>query len=440
MDKKKLGTLYIFITALLFSTGGLFIKLLTWSPLAINAARSAVSVLVIGTYLKLEKVPLKVNKYVLLGAVCMSATNNLYVVANKLTTAANTILLQFTAPVFILLFMWLFYKEKPKKADVITSIAVFTGILFFFMDSLQTGNMLGNVLALASGATYAVVFMLNTFPNAMRSVEKNTIFTNVALTDDGDVWWEGIGTEAPDHLIDWKGNDWTPDSKEKAAHPNARFTAPARQCPSIAPEWEDPKGVPISAFLVGGRRKTTIPLVHESFDWNHGVFMGSIMGSEITAAAISDKIGQVRRDPFAMLPFAGYHMCDYLQHWIDMGKKSDKLPKLFYVNWFRRDEQGNFMWPGFGENSRVLKWIFEEVTGTGKHVDTPIGRMPTEDAIDTEGLNVSKETMDKLLAVNKEEWLQEVESIKQYYAQFGDKMPKELRDQLEALEQRLKNA
>ncbi|MGI6562739.1 MAG: phosphoenolpyruvate carboxykinase (GTP) [Clostridia bacterium] len=277
-------------------------------------------------------------------------------------------------------------------------------------------------------------------PNAMRSVEKNTIFTNVALTDDGDVWWEGIGTEAPDHLIDWKGNDWTPDSKEKAAHPNARFTAPARQCPSIAPEWEDPKGVPISAFLVGGRRKTTIPLVHESFDWNHGVFMGSIMGSEITAAAISDKIGQVRRDPFAMLPFAGYHMCDYLQHWIDMGKKSDKLPKLFYVNWFRRDEQGNFMWPGFGENSRVLKWIFEEVTGTGKHVDTPIGRMPTEDAIDTEGLNVSKETMDKLLAVNKEEWLQEVESIKQYYAQFGDKMPKELRDQLEALEQRLKNA
>jgi len=273
--------------------------------------------------------------------------------------------------------------------------------------------------------------------NAMKTIETNTIFTNVALTDDGDVWWEGIGTDAPDHLIDWKGNDWTPDSKEKAAHPNARFTTPASQCPAIAPEWEDPAGVPISAILVGGRRPSTIPLVHESLNWNHGVFMGSIMGSEITAATISDKIGQVRRDPFAMLPFIGYHVCDYLQHWIDIGEKSDNLPKLFYVNWFRKDEDGHWLWPGFGENSRVLKWIVEEVSGTGKHVDTPIGRMPAKGAIDTEGLDISEHDMDELLKVNKEQWLQEVESIKKYYAGFGEKLPKVLHEQLEAVEKRL---
>jgi len=278
-------------------------------------------------------------------------------------------------------------------------------------------------------------------PNAMMTIKKNTIFTNVALTDDKDVWWEGIDREAPSHLIDWQGKDWTPDSGRPAAHPNARFTAPARQCPVIAPEWEDPQGVPISAILIGGRRPTTIPLVHESFDWKHGVFMGSIMGSEITAAAISDKIGQVRRDPFAMLPFMGYHVCDYLQHWLDIGTKTEaeKLPKIFYVNWFRKDEKGRWLWPGFGENSRVLKWIVERVNGEGKAVKTPIGYMPTVDAIDIEGLDVPTEDMKELLRVDKEGWLREVESIKQHYANYGNKLPKELIEQLHALEERLKN-
>ena len=277
-------------------------------------------------------------------------------------------------------------------------------------------------------------------PNAMHSCEKNSIFTNVALTDDGDVWWEGIGGKTPGHLIDWKGRDWTPDSKEVAAHANARFTAPAKQCPVIAPEWEDPNGVPIWAILVGGRRPSTIPLVHESFDWNHGVFMGSIMGSEITAATISKNIGKVRRDPFAMLPFMGYHVGDYLQHWLDIGKKTsaDKLPKIFYVNWFRKDADGKWLWPGFGENSRVLKWICERVSGEGKAVKTPIGYMPTPDAIDTEGLDVSKDDMKELLKVDKSEWLNEVESIRQHYANYGEKMPKELYAQLDALEKRLK--
>jgi phosphoenolpyruvate carboxykinase (GTP) len=277
-------------------------------------------------------------------------------------------------------------------------------------------------------------------PNAMHSIEKNTIFTNVALTDDGDVWWEGIGTPAPDHLIDWKGNDWTPDKGEPAAHPNARFTAPAYQCPSIASNWEDPKGVPISAILIGGRRPKTIPLVHESFDWKHGVFMGSIMGSEITAAAISNNIGQVRRDPFAMLPFFGYNVCDYLQHWLEIGEKSseDKLPKIFYVNWFRKDETGRWLWPGFGENSRVLKWVFERVSGKGEAQKTPIGYMPTVDAIDINGLeDVSKEDMEELFKVDKEQWLNEVASIREHYAKYGDRLPAELFKQLDELEKRL---
>ena len=279
-------------------------------------------------------------------------------------------------------------------------------------------------------------------PNAMRTIQKNTIFTNCAITDDGDVWWEGIGYDAPSHLIDWRKNDWTPESGTPAAHPNARFTAPAKQCPVIAPEWEDPNGVPISAILVGGRRPTTVPLVHESFDWKHGVFMGSIMGSEITAAAISDKIGQVRRDPFAMLPFIGYNAGDYLQHWLDIGTKTeaDKLPKIFYVNWFRKDKDGKWLWPGYGENSRVLKWIVERVSGEGKAVKTPIGYMPTIDAIDRTNLDVSDEAMNELLSVNKEDWLKEVDSIREYYKMYGNKLPKELVAQLDALEKRLKEA
>ena len=277
-------------------------------------------------------------------------------------------------------------------------------------------------------------------PNAMHSISRNTIYTNVALTDDGDVWWEGIGKDAPAHLIDWRGKDWTPGSETPAAHPNARFTAPASQCPVIAPEWEDPNGVPISAILIGGRRPSTIPLVHESFDWKHGVFLGSIMGSEITAAAISSKIGQVRRDPFAMLPFMGYHVCDYLQHWLDIGEMTseDKLPKIFYVNWFRKDKEGKWLWPGFGENSRVLKWIFERTEGTGKAVKTAIGYMPTVDALDLNGLDVSAEDMRELLKLDKEEWLAEVASIKEHYAKYG-RMPAELQNQLKALEERVNN-
>ena len=276
-------------------------------------------------------------------------------------------------------------------------------------------------------------------PNAMRSIDKNTIFTNVGLTDDGDVWWEGIGTPAPAHLIDWKGNDWTPESKENAAHPNARFTAPASQCPVIAPEWEDPTGVPISAILIGGRRASTIPLIHESFNWEHGIFLGSIMGSEITAAAISANIGQVRRDPFAMLPFCGYHIGDYLEHWLDIGRQTDadKLPKIFYVNWFRKDASGKWLWPGFGENSRVLKWVFERVAGEADAVKTAIGYMPTADAIDTAGLDVHESDMAELLKVNKDEWMREVESIQDAYKIYGEKLPQALAVQLTELKARL---
>ncbi|HEX3046922.1 MAG TPA: phosphoenolpyruvate carboxykinase (GTP), partial [Bacillota bacterium] len=230
-----------------------------------------------------------------------------------------------------------------------------------------------------------------------------------------------------------------PGAPDPAAHPNARFTTPAYQCPSIAPEWEDPKGVPISAFLFGGRRPSIIPLVYQSFDWNHGVFLGSIVGSEITAATISANIGQVRRDPFAMLPFCGYHMGDYFQHWLNIGAKADasKLPKIFSVNWFRKTPEGKWLWPGYGENSRVLKWIFERVTGEGKAIETPIGYMPTMEAIERVGLDVNDTDIALLLEVNKSGWLNEVTSIREYYSKFGDRLPKELAKQLEALEKRL---
>lgn len=275
-------------------------------------------------------------------------------------------------------------------------------------------------------------------PSAMKTIQTNTIFTNVALTDDGDVWWEGSGIPTPDHLIDWEGNDWTPDCGRPAAHANARFTAPAAQCPVIAPEWEDPAGVPISAILIGGRRKNTIPLVNESLDWNHGIFLGSIMGSETTAAAIGLAAG-VRRDPFAMLPFMSYHTGEYLQHWLDIGKKTDaaKLPKIYFVNWFRKDETDKFIWPGFGDNSRVLKWIIERISGTSSAVTTPIGNIPEVDAIDTNGISITDEQMAEILKVDKEAWLAEIASIKESYEIYGDKLPKELSAQLEALEKRL---
>ena len=276
--------------------------------------------------------------------------------------------------------------------------------------------------------------------NAMKTVEKNTIFTNVGLTDDYDVWWEGIGYDAPGHLIDWQGNDWAPGSDKTAAHANARFTTPARQCPVIAPEWEDPKGVPISAILIGGRRQSTVPLVHESFNWKHGVFLGSVMGSEITAAAITDQVGQVRRDPFAMLPFMGYHVGDYLQHWLDIGEKSDesKLPRIYYVNWFRKNSKGKFIWPGYGENSRVLAYIFDRCNDKGETVDTPIGKVPVPSAINIEGLaDIDETKMIKLLEVNIDDWKAEVPLIEEHYANFGSHIPEKLFAELEGLKKRL---
>jgi phosphoenolpyruvate carboxykinase (GTP) len=275
-------------------------------------------------------------------------------------------------------------------------------------------------------------------PNAMLSMTKNSIFTNVALTPDGDVWWEEMTKKPPKILTDWKGQPWTPDSGRLASNPNARFTAPAGQCPVIDPAWEDPKGVPITAFLFGGRRATIVPLVYEAFNWQHGTFMGSIASSEKTAAA-AGTVGEMRRDPFAMLPFCGYHMGDYFAHWLKMGKKTDprKLPKIFYVNWFRKTPDGKWLWPGYGENSRVLKWIFERIEGTGKAIETPIGYVPSPGAIDTSGLNVSDADMTELLKVDTNDWLKEVESIKIHYSQFGDRLPQGLKDELAALEQRL---
>ncbi len=282
-------------------------------------------------------------------------------------------------------------------------------------------------------------------PNALLTITKNTIFTNVALTDDGDVWWEDMGIPAPKHLIDWKGNDWSPDMKDadgktvKAAHPNARFTGPAGQCPVIAKEWEDPAGVPVSAFLFGGRRPTTIPLVNEAYNWAHGVYMGSAAGSETTAANIG-AVGQLRRDPMAMLPFCGYNIADYFAHWLSFAKKSSKLPKVFFVNWFRKTPEGKWLWPGYGDNSRVLKWVAERIDGTAKFKETPIGIMPTEDALDLSGSNVTADDIKQLLTVDIEGWKKEVASVEESYKQFGDRLPKELRAELAALKDRLAKA
>ncbi len=278
-------------------------------------------------------------------------------------------------------------------------------------------------------------------PNAMLTVEKNSVFTNCALTDDGDVWWEEMTDDTPAHLIDWHGNDWTPHAESTAAHPNARFTAPASQCPVIADEWEDPKGVPISAILFGGRRAHTIPLVNEARDWQQGTFFGSIMGSEKTAAA-TGKIGVVRRDPMAMLPFCGYNMADYWGHWLSIGERAGaQLPKVYMVNWFRKSQGGDFLWPGFGENGRVLKWIFDRCEGTAKATETPIGNLPAPGEIDLDGLDdVSKEDMEELLRVDLDGWLSETQGVHKYYEEFGDSVPKPLRAELDALKERLEAA
>jgi phosphoenolpyruvate carboxykinase (GTP) len=275
-----------------------------------------------------------------------------------------------------------------------------------------------------------------TNPNAIATLTENCIFTNVAKTDDGDVWWEGL-SPAPEHLIDWKGNDWTPASDAPAAHPNARFTAPASQCPSIAPEWEDPKGVPISAILFGGRRATNVPLVTEAYDWQQGVFLGSVMSSEKTAAA-AGKVGELRFDPFAMLPFTGYNVGDYFAHWLEIGEREGaQLPKLFWVNWFRKGEDGSFLWPGFGDNSRVLKWVLERVAGEGETVDTAIGRVPAPSGIDTSGLDLEDAAMAELLSVDNESWRAELPQIEEHYAKVGDTLPEALKDELKELEKRL---
>lgn len=282
---------------------------------------------------------------------------------------------------------------------------------------------------------------MDTNGNAIRALWGNSIFTNVALTDDGDVWWEGLTDDAPDHLIDWRGQDWTPDSETPSSHPNSRFTAPAAQCPSIAPNWEDPAGVPISAILFGGRRATNVPLVNEARDWAHGVFIGATVSSEMTAAAVGG-LGQLRRDPFAMLPFCGYNMADYWGHWLKIGENADpeKLPRIYQVNWFRKDDDGKFIWPGFGENSRVLAWIIERVEGRVGAIETPIGHIPEEGDLFVEGIDVSDEEMAELFAVDAESWLTECDLTEEYFEMFGDNVPQSLRDELAGLRARLEVA
>jgi phosphoenolpyruvate carboxykinase (GTP) len=278
----------------------------------------------------------------------------------------------------------------------------------------------------------------DTNANAMETLWGNCLFTNTALTSDGDVWWEGMSDQAPARATDWKGNTWTPESDAVAAHPNARFTAPASQCPCIAPEWEDPAGVPISAILFGGRRRTTVPLVTEAFDWNHGVFLGSIMASETTAAQ-AGAVGNLRFDPMAMLPFCGYNMADYFGHWLKIGAatKSDNLPKIFFVNWFRRDEDGRFLWPGYGENSRVLKWIFDRVDGKGSATKTSIGYLPSPTDIDTAGLNIAIDDLEAILSVDEKGWKEALPQIRDHYATFGAKLPGQLIKSLDELESAL---
>jgi len=274
----------------------------------------------------------------------------------------------------------------------------------------------------------------DTNANAMDTLWGNCIYTNTALTSDGDVWWEGASDTPPARATDWRGDPWTPESDGPAAHPNARFTAPAAQCPSIAPEWEDPAGVPISAILFGGRRRSTVPLVTEAYDWEHGVFLGSIMASETTAAQ-QGAVGKLRFDPMAMLPFCGYHYGDYFAHWLRIGAGADpsKLPQIFFVNWFRRDDDGRFLWPGFGENSRVLKWIFERVDGRADAVDTAIGRLPTPDALDTTGLSIDAADLDEILRVDTDGWSAAIDEIREHFARFGDRLPAELDAQVDRL-------
>jgi phosphoenolpyruvate carboxykinase (GTP) len=277
--------------------------------------------------------------------------------------------------------------------------------------------------------------------NAMKTIERgNSIFTNVGLTDDGDVWWEGMTDDKPAHLIDWKGREWTPESGELSSHPNSRFCTPMGQCPIVAPEWEDPQGVPISAVLFGGRRQTTVPLVVEARDWNHGVFFGATLSSETTAAA-TGKVGVVRRDPFAMLPFMGYHGGDYFQHWIEIGKGSggdpSVLPRIFLVNWFRKSADGRWLWPGFGENSRVLKWVLERIAGTAEAVETPIGLVPAEGSLDTDGLDVTPADIAEALSVNPAEWKAEIPQIAEWFDKFGERLPAVLWSELDAMKARL---
>jgi len=279
-----------------------------------------------------------------------------------------------------------------------------------------------------------------TNPNAMETVRGDSIFTNCAKSDDGDVWWERMTADAPSHLIDWHGRDWTPESDDPAAHPNARFTSPAANCPSMAPEYEDPAGVPIDAMLFGGRRSTGMPLVFEAFDWEHGVFVGSIMSSETTAAA-AGAVGELRFDPMAMLPFCGYNMAEYFSHWLKLREREGaRLPKIFHVNWFRKDDDGRYLWPGFGENSRVLAWIVERCAGRAEATETPIGLVPAQGALDTEGLDLSANDLAKLLAVDPAEWKAQLPQLQEHFAEFGDDLPDELRAQLEALEKRLDEA